>query len=123
MVKFDSHCLLEEEVTSITFKSHLMVKGRVNTQAYSSKRDYRNAGLTFLGGESIYKPALLETIASLRGYRDVEEAKQRVSIDSKGNYKYIPSDEYLKLITRFRLNKLKIKADANSKNECSSRKG
>lgn len=99
-----------------------MVKGRINTKAYSSERDYRNAGLTFLGGESIYRPALLEAIASLRGYKDVEEAKQRISIDSKGNYKYTPSDEYLRVITRFRLNKLKIKTDANTKNECSPRK-
>lgn len=99
-----------------------MVKGKIDTLAYSSTRDYRNAGFTFLGGESIYRPGF-ERIAWVIGHKEVEEAKQRVSIDSKGKYKYIPSDDYIQAISRLRLNKLNIKTHEKSQNECIARKG
>lgn len=97
-----------------------MVKGRINRLAYSGRSsiDYKNPGKTFLGGESIYKPGLLDVIASMRGFEDLNEAKERVSIDDKGNYKYTPSIEYSLAVARIKFRiKFKSEKDDSLKNE------
>ena len=79
-----------------------MVKGKVKTLMYSSQRDLKNFGLTALGESSIYVDGFQYVVRAL-AINEIEAARARIVRNVKGKFDYIPSDEYIRALSRIRL--------------------
>jgi len=72
-----------------------MIKGKVHTLAYSSKRDLKGPKLDVYTNNF---DCLVRVICS----REIEEAKKRVKLNSRGTFHtYIPSKEYVRALNKF----------------------
>jgi hypothetical protein len=79
-----------------------MVKGKVKTLMYSSERDLKNFGLTALGESSIYIDGF-QYVARALAINEIEAARARIVRNQRGKFDYIPSDEYIRALSRIRL--------------------
>lgn len=79
-----------------------MVKGKIKTLAYRSETDLKNYGLTALGEPSIYVDGF-QYVARALAIREIEAARARIVRNSRGTFDYIPSDEYIRELSRIRL--------------------
>lgn len=79
-----------------------MVKGKVKTLMYSSERDLKSYGFMATGGRSIYVDGF-QYIARALCNNEIEAARARIVRNDKGKFEYIPSDEYIRALSRIRL--------------------
>lgn len=79
-----------------------MVKGRLKTLAYCSQTDLRNYGLTALGESSIYVDGF-QYVARALAVKEIDEARKRITKNSRGTFDYTPSDEYIRALARIRI--------------------
>ena len=79
-----------------------MVKGKIKTLAYRSETDLKNYGLTALGGSSIYVDGF-QYVARALAVKEIDEARKRITKNSRGTFDYTPSDEYIRALARIRI--------------------
>lgn len=79
-----------------------MVKGKIKALAYRSETDLKNYGYTALGEPSIYVDGF-QYIARALSIKEIEAARSRIVRNERGKFEYIPSDEYIRALSRLRL--------------------